>query len=97
MTLPFADLRWPELPWIISRLNGSELSDEEIHQMEYTERCNLLNSNPVLLALHFQYRVELFFKEIVINGPLGKITFHVIRVEFQVRGGPHIHSFLWVV
>ena len=61
------------------------------------ERCNLLNSNPVLVARHFQYRVEVFFKEIVIDGPLGKTKYYVIRVEFQVRGSPHIHSFLWMV
>ena len=27
----------------------------------------------ILLARHFQYRAELFFKVIVINGPLGKV------------------------
>ena len=50
-----------------------------------------------MLARHFQYRVEVFFKEIVVNGPLGKVTYYAIRVEFQVRGSPHIHSFLWVL
>ena len=65
--------------------------------MSYFERCFYLNKNPVLLARHFQYRVEVFFKEIVINGPLGKDTYYAIRVEFQVRGSPHIHSFLWVL
>ena len=60
MTLSCADLRWAELPSIISRLNGSNKSDEGISQMDYLERCNILNSNPVLLARHFQYRVELF-------------------------------------
>ena len=53
--------------------------------------------NLVLLARHFQYRVEVFFKVIVINGPLGKVKYHAIRVEFQVRGSPHIHLFLWIV
>ena len=62
--------------------------------MSYEECCNLLNSNPVLLARHFQYRVELFFKEMVVNVPLGKVEYYAIRVEFQVRGSPHIHSFL---
>ena len=97
MTLSCADLRWNELPTIISRLNGLNLSDEEIIQMDYRTRCDVLNSNPVLLARHFQYRVEMFFKEIVVNGPLGKVTYHAIRVEFQVRGSPHIHSFLWII
>ena len=97
MTLSCADLRWNELPSIISKLNGLSLSDEEIREMDYFTRCGLLNSNPVLMARHFQYRVEMFFKEIVIDGPLGKVTYHAIRVEFQVRGSPHIHSFLWVI
>ena len=65
--------------------------------MDFFERCTYLNMNPVLLARHFQYRVELFFKVIVINGPLGKVKCHAARVEFQVRGSPYIHSFLWII
>lgn len=53
------------------------------------------NSNPVLVPRHFQYGVELFFKEIILNGPLGETQYYAMRVEFQVRGSPHIHSFLW--
>ena len=51
----------------------------------------------MLLARHFQYRVEAFFKEIIVDGPLGKVIYYAIRVEFQVRGSPHIHSFLWIL
>ena len=32
-----------------------------------------------------------------INGPLGKTQYYPICVEFQVRGSPHIHSFIWVL
>ena len=53
--------------------------------------------NPVLEARHFLYRVEVFFKETLVDGPLGKIKYYVIRFEFQVRGSPHIHSFLWIL
>ena len=63
--------------------------------MTYHERCKLLNRNPVLVARHFQYRVENFFKDIIIDGPLGKTQYYAIRVEFQVRGSPHVHAFLW--
>ena len=97
MTLSCADLRWNELVSIISKLNGKTLSDAEIQNLSYFERCKILNMNPVLLAKHFQYRVETFFKEIVINGPLGKVNYYAIRVEFQLRGSPHIHSFIWVI
>lgn len=54
--------------------------------MNYEEWRNLLNSNPVLLAL--------FFKEIIVDGPLGKVKYYAIRVEFQVRGSQH--SFFFV-
>ena len=97
MTLSCADLRWNELLAIISRLNGESLSEEDINDISYFERCRYLNLNPVLLARHFQYRVEAFFKEIIVDGPLGKVIYYAIRVEFQVRGSPHIHSFLWVL
>ena len=61
--------------------------------MDFFERCTYLSMNPVLLGRDSQYRVELFFKGIVINGPKGKVKCHATRVEFQVRGSPHIHSF----
>ena len=62
--------------------------------MDYFQRCEILNSNPVLLARNFQFRV---FTEIIIDGPLGKVKYHAIRVEFQFRNSPHLHSFLWVI
>ena len=97
MTLSCADLRWNELISIIAKLNGESLDEDAINEMDFFERCHYLNMNPVILARHFQYRVEVFFKVIVIDGPLGKVKYHAIRVEFQVRGSPHIHSFLWVI
>ena len=30
------------------------------------------------------------------NGSLGEVIHYAIRVEFQVRGSPHIHALLWV-
>ena len=97
MTLSCADLRWNELISIIAKLNGENLGEEAINLMDFFQRCHYLNLNPVILARHFQYKVETFFKVIVINGPSGKVKYHAIRVEFQVRGSPHIHFFLWVI
>ena len=34
---------------------------------------------------------------IVLTGPLGRTSYYDIRVEFQVRGSPHIHSFFWIL
>ena len=52
--------------------------------MDFFERSHYLNLNPVVLARHFQYRVEVFFKVIITDGPLGKVKYHAVRVEFQV-------------
>ena len=65
--------------------------------MCYQDRRDTLNKNPVLVAKHFQYRMEVFFKEIVLNGPLDKTKYYANHVKFQVRGSPHIHSFIWIL
>ena len=53
LTLSCADLRWKELILIISRLHGLNL-DEKNSEIDYFQKCEILNSNPVLAARHFQ-------------------------------------------
>ena len=53
LTLSCADLRWKELILIISRLHGLNL-DEKNSEIDYFQKCEILNSNPVLVARHFQ-------------------------------------------
>ena len=72
LTLSCADLRWFELPFILSKLYNLNLTDDEIRDMNYDDRCRYLNMNPVFVARHFQYRVEAFFKEIVLNGSFAR-------------------------
>ena len=96
-TLSCPDLRWHELTEITYSLNEDDiLADDDIHDMNYFEKTKILKSNPVLLARHFQYRVEGFFKEIVSDRPLDKIKHYVIGVEFKAKSSPHIYSF-WVI
>ena len=40
---------------------------------------------------------EMFFKFVVLDGPYGKTQYYLIRVELQVRGSPHVHSFIWIL
>ena len=47
---------------------------------------NLLNNNPVLVARHFQYKFELFFKEIIIPGVLDKTKLYTIyNIESELN------------
>ena len=54
-----------------SKINGMEIPDKEIVS-SITKSDVTLNGNPVLVARHFQYRVEIIFKIVVLDGPLGK-------------------------
>ena len=58
LTLSCAHLRWKQIYKILSKLNGKELTDEQIDQMSYKERCEMLNSYPVVVAKRFQYQIE---------------------------------------
>lgn len=97
MTLSCADLRWPELFQIIARTQGRNMSNEEVDALSYNDRCSMLNLNPVVVAKHFQYRVETFFTEVLLSNanPIGKIVYYALRIEFQMRGSPHLHALIW--
>ena len=97
MTLSCADLRWPELFQIIAKTQGKNLTDEQVDALSYNERCAMLNLNPVVVAKHFQYRVETFFTEVLLSSanPIGKIVYYALRIEFQMRGSPHLHALIW--
>ena len=97
LTLSSAGLRWEELPYIINKLKNLRLSGEKLKKLSYKDRCNLLNNNPVLVARNFQYKVEVFFKDITLDGPLGKTKYYANHIEFQGRGSSHVHSFVWIL
>ena len=66
-----ADLRWDELTHNLC-LNNLCLTDEEIRNLKYQQPTKLLNGNPALVGRYFQYKVQVFFNEIVLDGTLGK-------------------------
>ena len=46
------------------------------------------------MARHFQYKVEVFFKQIILDGPLGKTKYYAMRIEIQKRVSLHVSSFI---
>ena len=98
MTFSCADLRWTETYKILSKVKGNELSDTEIEHMTSDEKCEMLNSNPVVVAKHFQYRLECLFRDVLVGSgnPIGEVLYHAIRIEFQFRGSPDAHCFIWI-
>ena len=54
MKLSCTGVRPEEIPHIISKLNNFELSEEELKDLSYQERCNILNNSPVLAEVPVQ-------------------------------------------
>ena len=48
------------------------------------------------MARHFQYKVEVFFRETISDALFGEIKNYAVCIEFQERGSPHAHSFIWI-
>lgn len=76
-----------------------QLTDEHVDTLSYDEKCRLINFNPVIVAKHFQYRVETFFTEVLLSNanPIGKILYYALCIEFQMRGSPHLHALIWTM
>lgn len=90
MTLSCNDYHWEELAMT---LQGKQKQDIDIKSLpQYVQK------DPLFTAKHFERRWRGLLKH-VINGPnkpLGVIVDYFARVEFQARGSPHMHIFLWV-
>ena len=48
------------------------------------------------MARHFQHKVEVYFKEMVLDGPLGETKYYVYVMNFRKWVAPHVHSFTWI-
>ena len=72
---------------------AKNMSDGEVE----AKSCRLLKFNPVIVAKHFQYRVETSITEILLAdaNPISKVVYYALRIEFQMRGFPHLHKLIW--
>ena len=92
--MPCADLRWERLPYIISKLNKFGFREEEVENLSNKGRCNLLGINLVVVAITCHYKDKIFFKEIILDGLLGKTKYYAIQIEIQERL-VHVTIFLY--
>ena len=97
-TLSAADLKWLDTIQEILSQSGQTLSDEEVNALNWEEKCEILRSNPVTAARHFQYRLDLFLKHVILGKaqPIGPVVHFFYRIEFQQRGSPHAHGVVWI-
>lgn len=73
-------------------------SNIELENMNWDEKCRLIQSDPVTCAKHFDYQISQFLTNFLLNDaqPLGNISDWFYRVEYQQRGSPHIHMPIWL-
>ena len=96
-TLSPADFHWPELYRLLYSFLGIHSDPEAPIEDEFREnrrRKKLLNENPLIVAWFFQQRAESFIGDVL----FGKfpVVNHWWRIEFQHRGSPHVHGFVWL-
>ena len=75
-----------------------DYSDDEIKQMTWKQKSDLIQKDPVTCARNFEHMVQLFIRNVIKNDvqPIGERADYFYRVEFQQRGSPHIHGLFWV-
>ena len=61
-------------------------------------KYKLLKDQVVLITRTFDHRIKSFIKHILMGKGKGKLTFehYSYRIEFQIRGLPHLHGALWL-
>ena len=98
-TFSAAESKWLDLLRILYLLKYKvNPTDAVLENLSWQEKSQLIQSDPVTCARHFDYRVQVLINKVLYSelAPLGKITDHFFRSEFQQRGSPHIHCLFWV-
>ena len=94
-----AETKWNHLLRILGKLvDHKDYSDEQLDNLNWDEKCRLIQSDPVTCAKHFDYQFNTFLKYFLMSeiSPLGKLKGWFYRVEYQQRGSPHIHMLIWL-
>lgn len=98
ISLSCADTHWVGLIQSLGRIvDHKEYSEEQINSMNYLEKCRLINSDPVTCCRFFDNRFKVFLNQVLYSSsrPLGSISAHFYRIEFQHRGSPHVHMLIY--
>ena len=98
LTLSAADMKWPEVIQSIAKQYVTIYTEQEVLELPWSLKSMWLRSNPVTPARMFQYRLDAFVITFLKSSaqPIGEVVEYVIRIEFQARGSPHAHTFIWI-
>ncbi|CAB3990458.1 ATP-dependent DNA helicase PIF1 [Paramuricea clavata] len=94
-----AETKWKHLLRILGKLvDHKDYSDEQLDNLNWDEKCRLIQSDPVTCARHFDYQFNTFLKNFLMSeiAPLGNLKDWFYKVEYQQRGSPHIYIVIWL-
>ena len=94
-----AETRWIHLIKILGRLiDNKDYTDDEVMQMTWQKKSELIQKDPVTCARNFEHMVQLFIHDFIKSScqPIGEVVDFFYCVEFQHRGSPHIHGLFWI-
>ena len=110
-TLSSGEVRWEENFTSVLALEGKTISYEVNGEKEtilvdgeplekllsHRSLHDLVRENVLIVTRNFNNRVRAMVKNVMIgkNNPMHS-TFYNYRVEFQVRGAPHVHGVPWM-
>ena len=102
LTLSCAEYSWDGLfQEILETVRGRKVTAEEISELNTQQRNRIVSENVVQSTVHFQKRIEKILKLLTYQNFLSdncpySVSSYFYRVEFQMRGAPHIHCLLWL-
>ena len=74
-----------------------DITVEDVDNLSSEQKRELLCSDLVTTARHFSQRFQKFIGFLKGSSkPIGEVVDYFWRVEFQLRGSPHVHSLWWV-
>ena len=99
ITLSAAETRWSHLLKILSlTVDNKELTDDDVQNLNWHDKCRLISSDPVTCTRHFDYMIQEFFNFLKCDSnPLGQLEDYFSRIEFQTRLSAHMHGKLWIL
>ena len=79
-------------------VDHKQYTDDELENLNWKEKCRLIQTDPVTCARHSDYQVNQFLTKFLLSSaePLETISDRFYRVEYQQRGSPHIHMLIWL-
>ena len=95
VTLSANDMHWDSLFTTVLATLGST---KQVQDLTDQGKRALVIENPVVVARFFSRRWQVFLSNILLqkNGPLGVVRDYFWRIEFQLRGSPHVHALFWL-